>query len=159
MEDRDATAGQQRPTAFNCRKTVMFRASAPALSSHWPLPYVKARRGPWILSLEKKMKKFLALAAVAGVMSTAIAIPEASASPKSYCRGYAKGVANTYATRNAIGGAVIGGIGGALIGGAVGGWTGAQIGAAVGGVGGVVVGGSTWQHVYNQAYWRCRHNG
>ncbi len=108
------------------------------------------------------MKKIVSMSAAAGVLAlgmTSATVTTASAASPAYCDGQARAYANQRAGGNAIGGAVVGGIGGAVLGGILGGKKGVGAGAAIGGVGGAVVGGSSWQRLYNQAYYQCINSG
>ena len=85
----------------------------------------------------------------------------AEAKSKSYCREWARDVADKRANGgDVVAGAVIGAIGGALIGGAIDGGSGAGKGALIGGAGGAVVTGATtndrWERIYRRAYADCR---
>jgi hypothetical protein len=99
------------------------------------------------------MKILVSTFAAIGLL--ALGTATASAASAGYCDNYARTYANQRAGGNAIGGAVLGGIGGAALGGILGGKNAVGTGAIVGGVGGAAVGGSSWQRLYNDAYYRC----
>lgn len=98
---------------------------------------------------------------LSSVLALIAVAPEASAKSKSYCRDYARAVADDRANAgDVVAGAVIGAVGGALLGAAIDGGSGAGKGALIGGAGGAVVTGVTandrWQQVYRRAYAECR---
>jgi uncharacterized protein YcfJ len=85
---------------------------------------------------------------------------EALASRDSYCRAYARDVANGKSGgENILGGALGGAATGAVVGGIIDGGEGAGKGAIIGGVGGTLLGaaltGSTKKKAYKKAYRAC----
>lgn len=97
---------------------------------------------------------------VIAILAAAVPGP-AEAKSKSYCKEWAREVADRHANGgDVVAGAVIGALGGALLGGAIDGRDGAGRGALIGGAGGAVLTGVTandrWQNVYRRAYAECR---
>lgn len=95
------------------------------------------------------------------VFAAASAAPAAELRSKSFCRSFARDVADRNAgAADVVVGTALGAIGGALIGAAVDGQSGAGKGALIGAGGGAVLTGVTttdrWQQVYRRAYAECR---
>lgn len=92
---------------------------------------------------------------------TAAAAPAAEMRSKSFCRDWARSVADRNAgAGDVVVGTALGAFGGALIGAAVDGQNGAGKGALIGAGSGAVLTGVTtsdrWQHIYRRAYAECR---
>ena len=104
--------------------------------------------------------KILAMALVA-ILSSGTLATQSYAASKSYCRAYARDVANHRAgapqvVTGLVGGAVVGGLIGAAIGGKHAVRTGAIVGGATGAVAGGVNANKKWDKYYWRAYNDCR---
>jgi uncharacterized protein YcfJ len=100
-------------------------------------------------------------AALVATMATGTLATESYAAGKSYCRAYARDVADRRTgAQQVVGGAVGGAVAGGVLGALIGGKHAVRTGIIAGGVTGGVLGGAhankKWDKVYRRAYNDCR---